>query len=59
MEILQTDLQTYWITLYYMYTNVYKYKWYIEYGNNIQYNEKVSRFYHKFRHGYRIVGNSF
>ena len=39
--------------------NVYKYTGYREYGNNIQYNQKVSRFYHKLRQGYRIVGNSF
>ena len=39
--------------------NVYKYTGYREYGNNIQYNQKVSRFYHKFIQGYRIVGNIF
>ena len=39
--------------------NIYKYTGYREYGNNIQYNKKVSRLYHKFRQGYRIAGNSF
>ena len=39
--------------------NVYKYTGYREYGNDIQYNKKVSRFYHKFRQGYMIVGNTF
>ena len=39
--------------------NVYKYTVFREYGNNIQYNQKVSIFYHKSRQGYRIVGNSF
>ena len=39
--------------------NVYKYTGYREYGNNIQYNQNVSRFYHKLRQGYRILGNSF
>ena len=39
--------------------NVYKYTGYREYDNNIQYNKKVSRFYHKFRKGYMIVGNMF
>ena len=38
---------------------VYKLTGYREYGNNIQYNQKVSRLYHIFRQGYRIVGNSF
>ena len=39
--------------------NVYKYTGYREYGNNIQYNQKVSIFYHKFGQVYRIVCNSF
>ena len=34
--------------------NVYKYTGYREYGNNIQYNQKVYIFYHKFRQGYCI-----
>ena len=45
-------------TVLYIY-NVYKYTGYREYGNNIQYNQKVSRLYHIFRQSYRIVGNSF